>query len=639
MATTKGKSSFRETVQASLALKWVGKGKTADWCLRSLTPPQLQALSRLESFTRVLERGHAFGARLPREDLSASLTKVKRFCEGILEPCERHGWKPLLRRRDLRTRVSVASSLFLFRKVVLPPAPTEAEKSSRILEYVRKMTTPQDLPPSDLLSFVSSEIKREFSIGWDRRWDRACDLFTLPTTSCLENSRAKGGARGEGLTSDMRAEYEEFVSGVKTLLPSECTPLIVETGGKFRLVTKFSSRRSFLQPLHRILYDYLSEKEWLLRGEATQDKFNGFEVKEGEVFVSGDYESATDNLNIHLSRYVLGVLRSRSTHVPSNVWDSAFVALRSTFDGVEQQSGQLMGSLLSFPLLCLVNYLTFRYSIRRKVPVRVNGDDIVFRATTEEKDRWFKLVQDSGLVVSKGKTLVSKKVFSLNSTFFLSGPCGAVCVPSVRASCVFGPAEDPSAICGRLDSCYKGNGVLKDLVQSMSLREMGVQVRSCQRSVRRALGAVCSNRALRWSGLLDRESFYNSLPFEKPVPLTRKEWTQNCVPAGFERVRCEGEDDPMFMYYMNQLCWTSEPRSHSREKWDEYWARVREGTFSYVPSFTQRARRLLQVSQAEFQKLKHFVRAKRTEGKLCWRRKREGEAPLTFLSAGTVRLA
>lgn len=629
MATT---YSYQENVIARLAMKWVGKGKTVEETLRSVSPSLLRTLARLEQLVRLIDKGRRWDP-LPRVDLSESTKKVKRFCEGILEPCVRHEWKPRLRRQSLRDRVLVASTLFLFRKAVVQPGPSKEEVKESIRAYIDKMTTPQSIPSSDLLANVKQQIRKMFKRGWDKNWDREVDSYSLPTTSCLENAKRKGGARGLD-RARLRAEYEEFVSGVKTSLSPLTKPMIVQTGGKSRLVTSFSATRSFLSPLHHLLYDYMSKEKWLLRGDATEQAFEGFEVKEGEVFVSGDYESATDNLNIHLSRYVLACIRSRSLHVPCNVWDSAEVTLACEFPGSrKQQSGQLMGSLLSFPLLCLVNYLTFRYAVPRDVPVRVNGDDIVFRCTPVEKEKWFRLVQDSGLVVSKGKTLVSRRCFSLNSTFFLASVGGIRLIPSIRSKCLFGKALDPMSIKGRLESVYTGSGVLKDLVQSHLLREVGVQVRSTQRSVRRGLGGRCSNRALRWAGLLDRESFYNSLPFERPLPMTRKEWMQNAVPDGFERVSSTLGDDPMFFHFMMENTWCRSPKVGNKETMDEFWLRVKEDTFSYFPQFTEKRRKLLRVTKEEFQKLKHFVSAHPPVGELCWRKKKESGGPVSFVSA------
>jgi len=66
----------------------------------------------------------------------------------------------------------------------------------------------------------------------------------------------------------------------------------------------------------------------------------------------------------------------------------------------EQVGGQLMGSLLSFPLLCLQNYIAFRWVFPASVPVKINGDDIVFRSTLDQFDRWSAVVGQLGLRLS-----------------------------------------------------------------------------------------------------------------------------------------------------------------------------------------------------------------------------------------------
>jgi len=56
---------------------------------------------------------------------------------------------------------------------------------------------------------------------------------------------------------------------------------------------------SVLVPLHRTIYNRLSKEKWLLRGEARPGEFSEFVRVEGEKMTSGDYEGATDNLNMH----------------------------------------------------------------------------------------------------------------------------------------------------------------------------------------------------------------------------------------------------------------------------------------------------------------------------------------------------
>lgn len=606
-----------------LSSKWFETGNSVE---RAVSPGLSQVLARLEKLRRLLNR--SFALDLPIVSRPWDLKMVKRFCGEILEPCVVHQWKLHLLSRHvcLRTRVSVASTLFLFRKVIPEESLSDAEKLEACNLYIKKMTSPQDIPNSDFLRFVSAETKRLFPRGWDRRWDSVLDTFVPPTTSCRERSRKKGGVRGKkpGPRHSLRVHYEEFVSGVNTWIDSETSVIPVDTGGKVRLVSKYSDRRCFFSPLHNLLYDHLSKNEWLLRGEATPDSFHGFERKEGEIFVSGDYESATDNLNIHLSRFVFSVCLDRATHVPENVKGAALSALTSTFSGVPQRRGQLMGSLLSFPLLCLINYLTFRYAIRRRgVPVRINGDDIVFRCRPSELVRWESEVGSSGLVLSKGKTLVARSTFSLNSSFFRARDTAVEALPTIRSTCLFGAADSPESVGGRLSRVVGCGGVLGDLTRALALNEMSKQVWSSQRSVRRGLMGVCSNRSLRWSGMLERESFYNSLPSEPSVPVPLTTFYQNALPPGFSRVRVADEsakDDPMFAFLTRERCWTMPGRVRNREGDSEYWDKVRDGTLRFVPYPDMRFGLQSGCSASEYHQLRNrFVSARVPPGVLVWR--------------------
>jgi len=89
---------------------------------------------------------------------------------------------------------------------------------------------------------------------------------------------------------------------------------------------------------------------------------------------------------------------------------------------IEVSTGQMMGSYLSFPFLCLQNYLAFRWSlhcagVKGPVPVIINGDDILFQQPTPEFHlSWRRVVGEVGLVVEETKTSVSREYGSLNST-------------------------------------------------------------------------------------------------------------------------------------------------------------------------------------------------------------------------------
>jgi hypothetical protein len=171
--------------------------------------------------------------------------------------------------------------------------------------------------------------------------------------------------------------------------------------------------------------------------------------------VSGDYRSATDNLPIEVMELALSVMLDNATFVPANVRELAQRACRpilfSEKESLEVTRGQMMGSLLSFPFLCLQNYLAFRWSvstrgIRGRVPVVINGDDILFQASDPGfPDHWLEVVGRVGLEVEETKTSVSSSFGSLNST--LLRWVGGFLVPvwSPRFG-MFRPAEHPGSL-------------------------------------------------------------------------------------------------------------------------------------------------------------------------------------------------
>lgn len=95
-----------------------------------------------------------------------------------------------------------------------------------------------------------------------------------------------------------------------------------------------------------------------------------------------------------------------------------------------------MGSLLSFPLLCLQNYIAFRFFVsEEECPddhVRINGDDIVYRAKRHIIERWMGGVASLGLELSSGKTFLDGNFFSLNSTYFWACKGYVKALPVVR---------------------------------------------------------------------------------------------------------------------------------------------------------------------------------------------------------------
>jgi hypothetical protein len=95
----------------------------------------------------------------------------------------------------------------------------------------------------------------------------------------------------------------------------------------------------------------------------------------------------------------------------------------------EQQHGQLMGSVISFPFLCMLNAAVCRLSIEldrntygfklRDLPLLINGDDCIFKGSSELLSIWEKIISCVGLSSSVGKTYNSQRIIVMNSLLFI----------------------------------------------------------------------------------------------------------------------------------------------------------------------------------------------------------------------------
>jgi len=179
-----------------------------------------------------------------------------------------------------------------------------------------------------------------------------------------------------------------------------------------------------------------------------------------------------------------------------------------------------MGNLISFPLLCLVNYLAFRWKMGR-VPVKINGDDIVFRSTKDNANRWFESVARAGLTLSVGKTLVSPTYFSLNSTLFKSTYSKVSLMPFIRST-AFGYKSDcggVGSLRGRFFSSFPGYfGDRRSKLRIEWLKRNRKWIDASRRSITRGLGIGATYDEMNHAGLWCREGWYLSLESEKALP-------------------------------------------------------------------------------------------------------------------------
>ncbi|QGY72606.1 RNA dependent RNA polymerase [Plasmopara viticola lesion associated ourmia-like virus 76] len=323
----------------------------------------------------------------------------------------------------------------------LQPASCRCMEAPLLSSVANHFRSPPPSLPRGYVTFARKIVRRLFPHGWDAGSYESCVLGTDPSLSaCLENRRSAGGLHG--YVSNPRVEnqlgrfrHDDFLT---TCLDGATRPLsvasgltVVQSAGKPRPLSKFSADAIHLRPLHKAIYDRLSREKWLCRGDFTTDVLQraGFSFVEGEVLTSGDYKSATDNLSIEVAEAILDELLKSTVSVPGSMKAYAMNILRPTLFNLEHgiddfipSRGQMMGSFLSFPLLCLQNRIAFLYAgesvgiDNSEFPCLINGDDILFRSGPHFSARWMDVVGDLSLEVEKTKTSVSPLYGSLNST-------------------------------------------------------------------------------------------------------------------------------------------------------------------------------------------------------------------------------
>jgi hypothetical protein len=591
--------------------------------------PLCAAVKNFKSFVGRIE--HTFGVSLPVPQFE-SLASLKKFCTGLLLPSSNHSWLRPIKGLTLRDRLSISGSLFLFRKV-LPSEPPS------LSAYRDKMSVPSPAPDPKFLRFISSEIGRMFPVGWDAKWKGCVMGTTVRPSSCLESSRRRGGALG-ALDRSLLADREAFCaylldkySRYDDLTVSRVRVAVAMTSGKSRIVTVNSVDMTYLDPLHRLIYDRVSEQKWCLRGDARACRFQGFTAKEGEVFVSGDYESATDNLNQNVARHVLYSIVSRCSRVPLGLRELAMRSLECTATSpvgdFPVRRGQLMGNSLSFPLLCLQNWLAFRYAVPRDVPVKINGDDIVFRASTPEYESWKRAVGSGGLTLSEGKTAVSHNWFSLNSTFFCAGTKHVKEAPVVRSTAFFTRPESVDSIGGRLETLRRFSIARRSYLSASLLQTFGSMIWKSGRSLTRGLGWRLTRRIIVESGFARRESFYLSLDkqYDPPPDKIQIGYYQSSVPPGWVRVRSRSRVDALVQrdFFQEVVDRSWRPTLQRAEPKVRY-------TFRYVKPPAMRYARWLGLSRDEYRSRFSLRLLERDKGVPRWVRQRGGES-ISFVPA------
>jgi len=188
---------------------------------------------------------------------------------------------------------------------------------------------------------------------------------------------------------------------------------------------KFIHNHMRKQKTFRLIGEYISERAML--------DVLGANLGIDEEFLSGDYSDASNSIFSWASQAAANAVADelelssaeRKLYVDSLV--NHHMENPDTELHQPQQSGQLMGSISSFPILCIINAAMCRWAYELSIqqirtlnetPMLINGDDIAIRAKTQYYELWKTITSYVGLTESLGKTFRSREFVNMNSTNF-----------------------------------------------------------------------------------------------------------------------------------------------------------------------------------------------------------------------------
>jgi len=308
-----------------------------------------------------------------------------------------------------------------------PPRADAAKK-----EWAARAFAPGPVTRPDVLVDIKRRVRWIMGTKWWSSWEGKTKARVPDQQGCYELERNCGG------TLSVPRWYENpiIASWGETSIRERkevnfCRLGTAKTKGKLRVVTMQGARaKRILRPVHEAAYDWLSQFDWLVRGDVTPEHFRSVimdEDPDDDRFISGDFVASTDNLHLDAVQAVVEVLSEALPEKEASV-------LKASFDGIqvawgtgyrEVLRGSMMGNLVSFVVLCLLNKVCIDRAYQEVYNcgpnhrrVLVNGDDCLFRGNIKLYHTWLKTTADVGFVINQEKSLQSRRFAELNSTVY-----------------------------------------------------------------------------------------------------------------------------------------------------------------------------------------------------------------------------
>jgi hypothetical protein len=235
---------------------------------------------------------------------------------------------------------------------------------------------------------------------------------------------------------------------------------------KIRVITKMAPHTQFvLKRFQGWMWQALQQKRIfkLTSTPVTADIINEYLKdlrNEEELWNSGDYVASTNNLKSWVSETcvdaltpIMGLNQEEVNLFKRSLTGNLFI-VKTQEEGdllVKQRTGQLMGSVVSFPILCLANAAICRWAMEiseghrlslAECRLLVNGDDCVFPCNRRGYNAFKKIAKAFGLSLSPGKSYWNKNFLQINSEEFRKDESGLYqAVPKLNIGLLYGQGK------------------------------------------------------------------------------------------------------------------------------------------------------------------------------------------------------
>jgi len=173
-------------------------------------------------------------------------------------------------------------------------------------------------------------------------------------------------------------------------------------------------------------------------------------------FLSGDYSAATDYLSSEVSNCLWEMIsrKGKLSDFETFLGHQLLTKHRLEYPkylGIPprmQKNGQLMGSPVSFPILCMANAVANVYYLESvlkrqltwdEIPLLINGDDVATIIIDGTYDLWCSITESIGLIRSPGKNYIHDKMWMINSRAYVLQEAEDYERTSFLPACVFRP--------------------------------------------------------------------------------------------------------------------------------------------------------------------------------------------------------